>query len=153
MAFSLDEECLDNSSLIKEKSSKTKHSALFIFKDALRIRTCWARLRLPHQWQPSPHNPQTKLLAMFFILHPSMKTAAPTRTSMLPTHLAVLICDFLRKDYVFTRFLQSFTLYLCFQIVTFLRMTPISSEKKGVAFGICKLALDRTFRKLSFLTI
>lgn len=32
-------------------------------------------------------------------------------------------------------------------------MMPNSSEKKGVAFGIGKLALDRIFRKLSFLTI
>lgn len=52
-ALSVDEECLDSSSLIKEKSSKTKHLTLSIFKDTPGIRTHWVRLMLLHHWKPS----------------------------------------------------------------------------------------------------
>lgn len=116
----MDEECLDNSSLIKEKKLKDKTLGDIYLRGHSSHKELLGEVEAVPPMAALPPQP-AELLAIFFILHPSMKIIATTTTMMLPTYIVVLICDFLRKDYVFTQFLCSFTLYHCFQIVTFLR--------------------------------
>ena len=95
--LSVDEECLDNSSLIKERKLKDKTlGAIYLQGHS------WHKDLLGEVEAAPPSAallPQTKLLAAFPALHLSMKTVATTRTQMLPTYLVVLTWDYVRKDY------------------------------------------------------
>lgn len=97
-----------------KKSSKTKHLALFIFKDTPGLRTCWVKVGVAPPQEALP--PQTELLATPPSLHPSLETVAITRAPMPWAYFAVLPCDYIRKD-SFSHFSPNFFRVLYFSTV------------------------------------
>lgn len=161
--LSVYEECLDNSSFIKEKSLETKHWGLFIFKDTPGIRTCWVRLTLPH-WKPPPFPHKASKASSKTPCSMSMHRNSTSHQNRSPKHSSSVNVWLCKESIIFHISPNSFrVLYFTtvpiqshFWGTTDVMMLMVPKKKKKereYCFWTQWMNLNRTFSKLQFLTI